>query len=61
MSYNKLNERVRTPKMNAIFGSIPILRREISEGNFKHKKWRTDSSESILGFSDPILQKFKLY
>ena len=30
LGYDKPNERVRTPKVNAIFGSIPILSREIS-------------------------------
>ena len=27
---SKSNDRVRTPKVNAIFGSIPILTKEIS-------------------------------
>ncbi|MDA9874967.1 hypothetical protein N9D29_03035 [Flavobacteriaceae bacterium] len=30
MGYDKSNDRVRTPKVNAIFGSIPILTKEIS-------------------------------
>jgi hypothetical protein len=30
IGYEKLNYRVRTPKVNAIFGSIPILTKEIS-------------------------------
>ena len=30
LGYDKSNDRVRTPKVNAIFGSIPILRKEIS-------------------------------
>tara|TARA_A100001015_G_scaffold89412_1_gene99476 strand:+ start:821 stop:1171 length:351 start_codon:yes stop_codon:yes gene_type:complete len=30
LGYDKSNDRVRTPKVNAIFGSIPILSREIS-------------------------------
>tara|TARA_B110000858_G_scaffold189567_1_gene236473 strand:- start:292 stop:624 length:333 start_codon:yes stop_codon:yes gene_type:complete len=30
MGYNKSNDRVRNPKVNAIFGSIPILTKEIS-------------------------------
>ena len=46
--YDKSNDRVRTPKVNAIFGSIPILSKEIS--NIKIR--RTNSCESILRFSD---------
>ena len=30
LGYDKSNDRVRTPKVNAIFGSIPILTKEIS-------------------------------
>ena len=30
LGYNKSNDRVRTSKVNAIFGSIPILTKEIS-------------------------------
>ena len=30
LGYDKSNDRVRTPKVNAIFGSIPILSKEIS-------------------------------
>ena len=30
MGYDKSNNQVRTPKVNAIFGSIPILSKEIS-------------------------------
>ena len=30
LGYDKSNDRVRTPKVNAIFGSIPILLKEIS-------------------------------
>ena len=30
MGYNKSNDRVRNPKVNAIFGSIPILTKDIS-------------------------------
>ena len=30
MGYDKSYDRVRTPKVNAIFGSIPILTKEIS-------------------------------
>ena len=56
LGYDKPDDRVRTLKVNAIFGSIPILTKEIS----KIKKWRTYSSESILQFSDPNLQKFEL-
>jgi len=37
------------------------LNSDFNEGNIKHKKWRTDSCESILRFSDPILQKFELF
>ena len=48
LGYDKSNDRVRTQKVNAIFGSIPIFK----ERNIKHKKWRTDSCESILRFSD---------
>ena len=29
------------------------LNSDFNEGNIKHKKWRTDSCESILRFSDP--------
>ena len=43
--------------MNAIFW----LNSDFNEGNIKHKKWRTDSSASILRFSDPNLRKFELY
>ena len=28
--HDKLNDRVRTPKVNAVFGSIPMLSEEIS-------------------------------
>ena len=57
LGYDKSEDRVRTLKVNAIFGSIPILTKGISN----IKKWRTDSSESILRFSDPNLQKFELF
>jgi hypothetical protein len=30
LGYDKSNDQVRTPKINAIFGSIPILSKEIS-------------------------------
>ena len=30
LGYDKSNDIVRTPKVNAIFGSIPILTKEIS-------------------------------
>ena len=30
MGYDKSNVRVRTPKVNAIFGSIPMLSEKIS-------------------------------
>ena len=30
LGYDKSNDRFRTPKVNAIFGSIPILLKEIS-------------------------------
>ena len=30
LGYDKSNDRVRTPKVNAIFGSIPTLTKEIS-------------------------------
>ena len=30
LGYDKSNDRVRTPKVNAIFGSIPMLSKEIS-------------------------------
>ena len=52
MSYNKLNERVRTPKMNAIFDSIPILRREIS--NIKNGE-----PIPVNQFSDLVTQTYK--
>jgi hypothetical protein len=39
LGYDKSNDRVRTPKVNAIFGSIP----NVNEGNIKYKKRRTDS------------------
>jgi hypothetical protein len=31
LGYDKSNDQVRTPKVNAIFGSIPILLKEISK------------------------------
>ena len=52
MSYNKLNERVRTPKMNAIFGSIPILQREIS--NIKNGE-----PIPVNQFSDLVTQSYR--
>ena len=30
MGYDKINDRDRTPKVNAIFGPIPIFSKEIS-------------------------------
>ncbi len=30
LGYDKSNDQVRTPKVNSIFGSIPILSKEIS-------------------------------
>ena len=49
LGYDKSIDQVRTPKVNAIFGSIPILSKEISS----IKKRRTNSCESILRFGDP--------
>ena len=37
------------------------LNSDFIEGNFKHKKRRTNSCESILRFGDPNLWKFELY
>jgi hypothetical protein len=52
LGYDKSNDQVRTPKVNAIFGSIPILSKEISN----IKKRRTNSCESILRLRDPNIQ-----
>ena len=49
LGYDKSNGRVRTPKVNTIFGSNPILSKEISN----IKKRRTNSSKSMLRMCDP--------
>ena len=48
LGYDKSNDQVRTPKVNAIFGSIPILSKEISN----IKKGEPISCESILRMRD---------
>ena len=52
MGYDKSNDRVRTPKENAIFGLIPILSKEISN---------TKKGEPITvnQFSDLVTQTFE--
>ena len=50
MGYNKSNDRVRNPKVNAIFGSIPILTKEIS--NIKNGE-----PIPLNQFSDLVTQK----
>ena len=47
---DKSNNRVRTPKVNAIFGSIPILKKEIS--NIKNGE-----PIPVNQFSDLVTQK----
>ena len=51
LGYDKSNDRVRTPKVNAIFGSIPILTKEIS--NIKNGEPIT-----VNQFSDLVTQTF---
>ena len=50
LGYDKSNDRVRTPKVNAIFGSIPILSKEIS--NIKNGE-----PIPVNQFSDLVTQK----
>ena len=50
LGYDKSNDRVRTPKVNAIFGSIPILTKEIS--NIKNGE-----PIPVNQFSDLVTQK----
>jgi hypothetical protein len=52
LGYDKSNDRVRTPKVNAIFGSIPILSKEIS--NIKKGE-----PIPVHQFSDLVTQTFK--
>ena len=52
LGYDKSNDRVRTPKVNAIFGSIPILRKEIS--NIKNGE-----PIPVNQFSDLVTQTYK--
>ena len=52
LGYEKSNDRVRTPKVNAIFGSIPILSKEIS--NIKKGE-----PIPVNQFSDLVTQTFE--
>ena len=52
MGYDKSNDRDRTPKVNAIFGSIPILTKEIS--NIKNGE-----PIPVNQFSDLVTQTFE--
>jgi hypothetical protein len=52
LGYDKSNDRVRTPKVNAVFGSIPILLKEIS--NIKKGE-----PIPVHQFSDLVTQNFK--
>ena len=52
LGYDKSNDRVRTPKVNAIFGSIPILTKEIS--NIKNGELIP-----VNQFSDLVTQTFE--
>ena len=52
LGYDKSNDRVRTPKVNAIFGSIPILTKEIS--NIKNGE-----PIPVNQFSDLVTQTYK--
>ena len=52
LGYDKSNDRVRTPKVNAIFGSIPILSKEIS--NIKKGE-----PIPVNQFSDLVTQTFE--
>ncbi len=52
LGYDKSNDRVRTPKVNAIFGSIPILSKEIS--NIKNGE-----PIPVNQFSDLVTQTYK--
>ena len=52
MGYDKSNDRDRTPKVNAIFGSIPILTKEIS--NIK-----IGEPIPVNQFSDLVIQSYK--
>ena len=52
MGYDKSNDRDRTQKVNAIFGSIPILTKEIS--NIKNGE-----PISMNQFSDLVTQTYE--
>ena len=68
LGYDKSNDRVRTPKVNAIFGSIPILSKEISNikkgepipvNQFSDLVTQTYSSSDFLsGISDVYSKKY---
>jgi len=45
----KSNDRFQTPKSECYFW----LNHYFIKGNFKHKKWRTDSNESMLRYIYP--------
>ena len=49
LGYDKSNDQSSNPKSERYFWLNP----DFIEGNLKHKKRRTNSSESILRFSDP--------
>jgi hypothetical protein len=51
LGYDKSNDQVRTPKVNAIFGSIPILLKEIS-------KIKKGEPIPVNQFSDLVTQAF---
>ena len=53
--------QVKRPSSNPKSECDFWLNTNVIEGNFKYKKWRTNSCESILRFSDPNLRKFELY
>ena len=52
LGYDKSNDRVRTPKVNAIFGSIPMLSEKIS--NIKNGE-----PIPVNQFSDLVTQTFE--
>ena len=52
LGYDKSNDRVQTQKVNAIFGSVPILSTEIS--NIKNRE-----PIPVIQFSDLVTQSFK--
>jgi len=66
LGYGKSNDRVRTPKMNAVFGSIPILSKKISNikkgepipvNQFSDLVTQTYSSSDFLSGISDILKK----